>query len=142
MLAMLGTGLPEKIDGEEDIVRFLMQSNHYNTHCVRPVAFLPSPITNESSVSRHGREPRRDLWALGDIAAGERTLKGAGIFKASRVNSEGLRLDFDEPPPRHAAIRGWRLDEDPQVQKSKQLGQAQVLASAAGPALLFDPAEA
>jgi hypothetical protein len=100
---------------------------------VKPAAFLPSKKSRETSVSRHGAEPFAQLWELGLAAAGDRTLHGAAIFKARVVRDVGLEAIADEPPLRHAVIRGWPWDDADEVQrKARQLELALKLASAAG----------
>jgi hypothetical protein len=134
---MLPSGLSEHVDDEEDLVRFLTQSSHFNATMAKPAAFLPSPKSRETSVSRHGREPLTRLWKIGLAAAAGRKLHGAAIFKARAVRSAQLQVKVDEPPPRHAAIRGspW-IENDPQLQKAKQKELAALLASSAGTPLL------
>lgn len=129
----LESGLPEEIAEDEDLARFLTQSSHFNTTQVKPAAFLPSPRDHETSVCRHGKAPAKDLWNLGTAAAGERTLYGAAILKASEIRSAQLEVFPDEPPPLHAAIRNWPwIDNDPDMQKAQQKELAILLASAAG----------
>lgn len=134
---MLPSGLPDHVDDDEDLARFLTQRNQFNATIVKPAAFLPNPKDQETSVSRHGRETVERLWEFGAIAAGTRKLYGAAIFKAHVVRGAHLEIDADEPPPRHAVIRGWPwFDGDPELQKAKQIELAVALASAAGPPLL------
>ena len=136
-MATLPSGLLEHIDDEEDLARFLTQSSHFNAIATRPGAFMPEPLRNETSVSRHGREPREDLWRLGEAAAGGRTLYGAALVKAKSVRKIGLDAGADEPPPRHAVIRGWPvMADDRQEHKAELKELALQLASAAGPPLL------
>jgi hypothetical protein len=128
----LPSGLPDIVEGEEDIARFLTQSSHYNAQMAKPSAFLPSPRDRETSVSRHGCEPTDQLWAIGLESAGERNLHGAAIFKAFVVQKAELQLLADEPPVRHAVIRGWPwLNSDPELQKAQQKEKAVVIASEA-----------
>lgn len=125
----LPSGLPEHVGEDEDFARFLTQSGQYNSQMAKPAAFLPSK-DRETSVSRHGREPAERLWELGLAAAGERKLHGAAIFRAQAVRAAKLTVIADEPPPRHAAIRGWSwVENDPGLQKAQQLEAASVLAS-------------
>ncbi len=136
-MATLPSGLPDQVLGDEDLARFLVQSNHYNTILVKPAAFLPSPKDRETSVSRHGAKPLNQLWALGAAAAGERKLHGAAIIRAQVVTAAQLTVAADEPPPRHAVIQGWPwIDGDPELQKAQQKEKALILASAAGAPLL------
>jgi hypothetical protein len=134
---MLPSGLPDHVDDNEDLARFLLQSNQFNTIMVKLAAFLPNPKDRETSVSRHGREPLTHLWEIGLAAAGSRKLYGAAIFTAHIVRNAQLDVEADEPPPRHAVIRGWPwVESDPELQKAKQKELAALVASAAGPPLL------
>jgi hypothetical protein len=134
---MLPSGLPEHVDDEEELSRFLTQSSQFNARMVKPAALLPNPRDGETSVSRHGHQPGDELWQLGLAAAGTRRLYGAAIFEARVVRAAQLEVLADEPPPRHAVIRGWPLiDSDPELQKAKQKQLAALIASASGPPLL------
>jgi hypothetical protein len=131
-MAPLPSNLPDIIADDEDIARFLTQSSHFNSSMVKPSAFSPSPTDRETSVCRHGVDPLEKLWSLGADAANARHLHGAAILKAHTVRNVGLEVLPDEPPPHHAAIRGWPwLDGDPELQKAKQKEIALVMASQA-----------
>lgn len=132
----LPSGLPEQIADDEDLARFLVSSGQYNTIGVKPSAFLPSPNDNETSVFRFGPKPLKELWKIGDKAATGRNLHGAAILKAGDVRDVSLGVFASEPPPRHAAIRNWPLNNDPVLQKAQQKELALLLASAAGEPLL------
>lgn len=134
---MLPSGLPEDVNDDEDLARFLTQSSQFNKIMVRPAALLPNPKDRETSVSRHGREPSDRLWQIGLAAAGDRKLYGAAIFKAHVIRENQLEIIADEPPPRHAVIKGWPwFESDPELQKAKQKELAILIASSAGPPLL------
>lgn len=136
-MAQLPSGLPEDVGDDEDLPRFLTQSSHFTAAATKPAAFMPAPRGNETSVSRHGREPLEALWRLGQTAAGERKLYGAAFVKAGQVRTINLDVIASEPPPRHAVIRGWPVAAtDPRERKAMQLDLAIALASAAGPPLL------
>ena len=130
---MLGSGLPDIVADDEDLARFLTSSSQFNAQMAKPAAFLPSPSGRETSVFRHGSEPLETLWAIGDAyAAGNRALHGAAIVKARDVRAARLDVIADEPPPRHAAIRGWPwLDNDLEEQKERQKEQALLVVSKA-----------
>ncbi|MGH8017884.1 MAG: hypothetical protein ACREIA_06265 [Opitutaceae bacterium] len=58
------------------------------------------------------------------------------IVTAGAVREVQLLVAADEPPPRHAAIRGWpRNDADPELQKAEQKKLAGVIA---GKAILIE----
>jgi hypothetical protein len=62
--------------------------------------------------------------------AGERSIHGAAIVETGDVRAALLEVMADEPPSRHAAIRGWpRVADDPELQKAQQKERAAVLAS-------------
>ena len=135
---MLASGLPDSVADEEDLARFLLQSNHFNAQVAKPAAFLPHKPSRNTSVSRHGRTPLDDLKALGTAAAGARKLYGAATLKAADVHRASLSVESREPPLRHAVIVGWPWeDADPELQKAKQKEMALLLCSAAGPPLIF-----
>jgi hypothetical protein len=137
---MLPSGLPEHVDDSEELARFLTQRSHYSLASAKPSAFLPSPKSSETSVSRHGREPRDRLWNLGRLAtaANNRNLHGAVFLTAAQVRGQLLTADSDEPPDFHAAIRNWPMDSDPELQKAKQKVLALALASTAGEPVFVD----
>lgn len=126
----LPSGLPEHIDDEESLARFLTQSNQFNSFMAKPAAFLPNPKHRNTSVFRAGNAPAqlRQIWeALGS----QRTLKAAAVCKAARIRANQLDVIAEEPPPAHANIENWPwLDNDPELQKAKQLELAGQIASA------------
>lgn len=98
----------------------------------KPSAFLPSPKSRETSIARHGRQAAESLWQIGANAAGNRALYGAAIFNAGVARRLSLEVLADEPPLRHAVLRGWPwLEDDPEMQKAKQEEIASCLASVA-----------
>jgi hypothetical protein len=138
-MTSLPSGLPETLQDGEPVARFLTQSGHFSKTSVDPGAFLPGKRDRETSVSRHGREPIEALRSLGLAAAGERKLYGAAIVTGRNVREASLQITPDEPPERHAVIRGWPwLENDLQLQKAQQKERAIILASAAGTPVLFD----
>jgi hypothetical protein len=143
-MPQLPSGLPEEIAADEDIARFLHESNKFSVAMAmaRPAAFLPSK-ERETSVSRHGEEPADVLLALGKeaAAAANRKLYGAAIFKPNAVNEAQLTIREAEPPDRHAVIIGWPTNADPRMEKAKCLEHAAVFASKAD-LILFAEGEA
>jgi hypothetical protein len=129
-MAMLPSGLPEIITDDEDLARFLTQSSQFTALMVKPAVFLPRPEDRETSVFRHGGEPKERLWTIGLAAAGKRKFYGAAIVKAKVVRANQLEIHAVEPPPRHAVVRGWPWDgADPDLQKAKRKEIATVIAS-------------
>ena len=128
MTGILSSGLPAIVEDEEDLARYLASSNHFNATMVKPVAFLPR--AGETSVFRHGAEPRERLWQIArDFAIGDRTLHGAALIKARHARTAGLEVVATEPPPRHANIVGWAASSsDPDMAKAEQKEQAILIA--------------
>jgi hypothetical protein len=134
---MLPSGLPELVEDDESLARFLTSSNHFNTQMVKHAAFLPS-AERETSVFRHSGDPPGELWAIGAEHLGGRVFHGAAIVKAGEVRATNLDVSADEPPDRHAVIRGWLWLEDRDLQKAQQKERAILIASKAS--LRFKPA--
>lgn len=114
--------LPEQVENEEDISRFLPQSNLFNTFGAKPAAFLPNPKYKNTSVFRIGNDPDRlrQAWIENDKSG--RAVKGVAICKASKVRVVGLDVIAEEPPLAHANIEGWPwMANDPELQKAQQL---------------------
>lgn len=127
----LPSGLPEAVGGAKDLARFLTSSSQYNSQMAKPAAFLPNPRDRETSVFRHGREPRPELWRIGrEHVARERPLHGAALLRARDVREALLDVTATEPPPRHAGIVGWPWLDDPELQKAQQKERAVLLAQA------------
>src|ERR1700758_4702302 len=60
---MLASGLPEIVADDEDLARFLTSRSRFNAQMAKPAAFLPAVNDRETSVFRHGSEPRVELWS-------------------------------------------------------------------------------
>lgn len=131
-MSALPSGLPEHIDDEEPLARFLTSSGQFSATkgVVKGAAFLPKE--GETSVSRHGAEPLESLRELGKPAAGERPLYGAAIVQAADVRMASLDASADEPPPRHAILTNWPVGSgDPELLRSKHKDIAHLIASRA-----------
>jgi hypothetical protein len=118
----LPSGLPEQVADEESLARFATSSSQINKDGAKPSLFLPEPVDRETSVFRHGSQPLSDLWAIGDKCAPHgRNIHGAAILTARDVRECQLQVTASEPPPKHAAIRGWPwIENDPDEQKAQQ----------------------
>lgn len=127
---MLPSGLPERVEDDEALARFLTSSSQFNTVMVKHTAFLPNPKNGETSVFRHAAEPRDALWEIGAIyVTGNRTLHGAAVFKARHVREARLEVKAHEPPARHANIVAWpSAGADLQMIKAEQKERALVIA--------------
>jgi hypothetical protein len=130
-MAKLPSGLPEHVADDEDLARFLTSSGHYNSTFIKHAAFMPNPKDGETSVFRHGANPVKELWKIGNANITNCTVHGAAIIKAKDVRRIKLTVFSHEPPPRHAAIRDWPVDNDPDIQKARRKELAMQLASVA-----------
>lgn len=131
---MLSSGCPEHISDEEFLVRFVWTKSWFNAVGVKPAAFMPQVETRETSVFRHGIDPRDALMAIArENAPVGRNLHGAAFFQAGAVRQAELDVFPHEPPPRHAVIRGWPWPEDEEARKAAQKDFAVELASASIP---------
>lgn len=137
-MGMLLSGLADAVEDDEDLARFLTSSRQYNAVMAKPAAFLPNPKDHETSVFRHGLEPRQALWTIGlDYVVRDRPLYGAAIFKARAVREAALEVLPTEPPPRHASIVQWPwLADDPDLQRARQTEHAALIAQHAALVLL------
>ena len=131
---MLASGLADTVDSEEDLARFLTSSGQFNAAGAKPAAFLPNAKNGETSVFRHGSEPRASLWQIAnDYVSAARTVHGAALFKAKHVRSALLDVVAQEPPPRHANIVNWPTSQaDPDMAKAEQKVRAALIAQHAG----------
>ena len=129
-MSTLPSGLPEHVADSEDLSRFLTQSNQFNSVMAKPAAFMPHPIHKNVSVFRIGADAERLTKTWQETVTGDRTLKGAALFKASDVRAAGLEVNASEPPPAHANIEGWPWQsDDPDEQKARQKEIAALVAS-------------
>lgn len=128
-MGTLPSGLSEEVGDDEDLARFLTSSSHFNASMAKPSAFLPSPRSNETSVFRHGSEPREVLWQLGAAHVVHRNLHAAAIVKAGHVRAARLEVVAQEPPALHANITGWPSPTpDPEMGKAEQKERAALIA--------------
>jgi hypothetical protein len=129
-MGTLPSGLPEHVGDDEDLARFLTQSNHFSASRVKPSAFLPNPKHRNTSVFRMRADPARlsDTWNHNN--PGGRPLRGVAICQARHVRTAGLDVIASEPPPMHANIEGWPwLENDAELQKAQQLERANQIAA-------------
>jgi hypothetical protein len=136
-MATLPSGLPDLVNDEEDLARFLTQSNQFNALMAKPAAFLPNPKYRNTSVFRYGNDPERLRQTWQKITNGQRSLRAAAVCKTRDVRAAGLDVIAAEPPDAHANIEGWPwLENDPDLQKARQIEMAGTIAQAAEVVLL------
>ncbi|MBI2803296.1 MAG: hypothetical protein HYX63_24015 [Gammaproteobacteria bacterium] len=118
----LPSGLSDSVADSEPLARFLTSSSQFNVSGVKPSVFLPNPKNNQTSVFRHGAEPREALWRIArEYAVGDRPLHGAAVCLAGDVRAVLLEVNPKEPPPGHANIENWSVNKnDPELTKATQ----------------------
>ena len=95
---------------------------------VKPRVFHPAPKDHKTSVFRIPGLSEKEIWQFGDVyvaaVVGRKILARAEV-SVGQVNSIALRVEPDEPPPRHANVTGWASEKD------RWMSQAQELAALA-----------
>ena len=118
-------------DPSEVITRYVFWKRHYLSQNARVnyKAWEPWSGDNQTSVARIVGLSDQDVWELGkqhvEPLRGRPILARADISVQS-VTNIGLRVDPDEPPPRHANIAGWAEDTDAHMSKAQQLAAESV----------------
>jgi hypothetical protein len=137
---MLPSGLPEIVADEEALARFLTSSSYFNATTVKPAAFLPNRKAQmTTSVFRHSAELRENLIQIAGDRRPDVTVHGAAVCKAAVVRSAKLDVIAEEPPPLHANVVGWPVNEaDPVLQKARQMERALDITSKCT-LVLFEP---
>ena len=99
---------------DEPLTRFIFSRSHFSASQkrVRHQAFLPPPELR-LSVFRIERLAEDEIWRIGhEIDAGRsENLRARADFSSDEVIRIGLRAIRDEPPPRHANIVDWPVDD-------------------------------
>ncbi len=120
--------LTNEILPTETLARFLRQSRYKNSSGrIKYNAFLPAP-DHDTSVFRVQGLSKEQIKAIAVEHVNERSKNGAALFSANLVAKAKLQILSHEPPPRHANIRGWSMNEDPELSKSERNAAAMILA--------------
>jgi hypothetical protein len=138
-MPLLPSGLSELVGDEESLARFLCSSSYFSSNGVKPGAFLPTVQDRATSVFRvarigdeHAQVAQLRLLAIEFVESETRSTKGAALLRASEARAAGLQVDADEPPPRHALLRGWPwANNDSELRKAQQKEIGLQLAAAA-----------
>ena len=115
----------------EPLSRFLFSKTRYSPDRMRVKhsAFMPEPISLETSVFRIiGLRPEQ-AWAIGSSVAQPlgHKLHGRAEVLAHVPGRVGLKVRPDNQPERHAAIVGWPAEKDGQKMLAIQLAEEAVL---------------
>ena len=118
---------PMPVDEEEMLTRFIFYSKWYRSSdgSIKPLAFMPKPETNDTSVFRHSgfTDPDSDLSRIGEEGARKRCCNyhGRADIKAEYVYQQGLGIEPTETPEHHANIVGWPQDKNKRLIIATQL---------------------
>jgi hypothetical protein len=128
-VTFLGSGLPVEVANSELIARFIVSSSWIAKTIgrVKHQAYLPA-ADGDTSVFRTQFGEGQVLWDAGSQVAEGRTVHGAGLTRVEIVKRHGLDVIAAEPPPRHANVRGWPKDPDPELQKARRKLIAEAIA--------------
>jgi len=123
--------LSEKVDLKESIGRYLPEKSYFSTKydSVKPKAFIPTRDLQLSVYRIDGLE-WVEIWEIGqkqviDVMLTPKLLHGIAKIKAGKFIENGLVIDPDNSPPRHATVRNW-----PEYD-AECLSKAQILAAEA-----------
>ncbi|GAB5561214.1 MAG: hypothetical protein SynsKO_28610 [Synoicihabitans sp.] len=89
---------------------------------------MPAPDNDTSVFRTYGLSEVQ----LSDLLKVHRSANhGAAIVQVAEIRKEALDVIADEPPERHANIRGWPTSDDPFEQKARRKEVAICIAEAA-----------
>lgn len=109
----------------ETISRFAVEKSYYRSsdNTAKPKAFLPDKKGN-TSVYRIDNLSADEKWYLGEENVAKprgKELRASIEIKADHVFNQGLKINPDNDPPRHANIYNWPEDKDAQMIKAAVL---------------------
>ena len=91
---------------------------------MKAAAFLPAECCLQTSVSMIRGLCDGRVWKIGRRIQGKRTLHGrADIVVAKIVERNGLRVELDNLPWRHASIVGWPDDKEHRKSIAQELAR-------------------
>jgi len=118
--------LPPDPTPDELTARYLHQRDHFApvSGRVKPRAFHPAPKDHKTSVFRISGLSENEIWRFGEVyvaAVVERKILARAEVSVGQVDGIGLRVETDEPPPRHANITGWASEKDQWMSQAQEL---------------------
>lgn len=117
----LPSGLPESVEDDEPISRFLTSRNHYNTTAVKAPAFIPNPKDGRLSVARHDAQPLEESERMAREEFKLPKVVGVARLSAHVFRKEELDFEADDTPERHADVIDWPWrEDDPEYGKSER----------------------
>ena len=109
---------PEHLRPTDPLARYLLQRTHFSPAVsrVKPGAFMPNR-DGETSVFQIQGLSEEEIWQIGEKYVSSplgKTLRARADVIVLIVEERGLRVDFDNTPPRHANIVGWPEEKSAQ----------------------------
>jgi len=114
----------------EKLTRFIRYNSHFSdvTNRVKPDVFLPHRKSIEISVFRitgcnDSEEPlKNEIWKIGldYVQTEERPIIARADLSTAIVYENKLKVIPDEPPPRHANITPFPVEETPTDRKARR----------------------
>ena len=110
--------VPEHLMPTDPLARYLLQKTHYSAlnSRVKPGAFLPNRERQTSVFLIRGLS-EQEIWQIGEEHVSgplDKRLRARADVIVSTVEEQGLRVDLDNIPPRHANIIGWPEEKSAQ----------------------------
>lgn len=124
--------LPPDPAPHEITSRYLRQSGHYtpSTDRVKWQAFRPTLDDHKTSVFRVQGLTQCEIWHLGDEdIAGQlgHEILALAELSVEQIMDINLRVEPDEPPPRHANIIGWPAAKNEWMSRAQELAAVATL---------------
>jgi hypothetical protein len=121
---------PEPIVPEELLARYLLQRSDFtaSTNRVSPARFIPQ--NGALSVFRTEGLAEEAVWQIGQTYVAlrpDQTIRARADFRAQRALDEGLRINPDNEPERHASITGWPETKPERLAIAIKLAQSSAL---------------
>jgi len=111
----------------DPLTRYILSKSHFSAEKgrVKPPAFMPWPSFKLSVFQIRDLAENR-IWEMGESSVAKptnRTLYGRGDITLSAVHKNGLRVDPDNNPTRHADIVGWPEEKSEQKLLAMELAE-------------------
>lgn len=112
----------------EPITRYLAHRNQFSSvnNRVKSNVFMP-PHDLKLSVFRIHGLAIKDIWKIGKKAIRRRTLRGRADIRTLTVTTNGLSIDPDNKPRRHANVIGWPPEKEEQKSIALELAKEATL---------------
>lgn len=107
----------------EPIARYLYQTGNFTRDHVRERAFLPPPDLR-LSVFIVDSLRNEEIVEIGNRASSRQLKAYAFLRKKTTIETQGLTIERDDNPIRHAELCGWPLEKNHQKEVAQALAYA------------------